>query len=308
MNPKIKKAFKEPYYACELVLNQLARYVSDENYVKWKYYLNFRKKLNLDNPQSYNEKLQWLKLHDKHEEYTRMVDKYEAKVIASTLMGEEYIIPTLGVYNSFNDIDFSQLPNQFVLKCTHNSGGIVICKDKRVFDINSTKHFFAKYLKKNPYWATREYPYKNVQPRIIAEKFMSDGRTDEEGLTDFKFFCFNGDVKFLYVSQGLENHLTAGISFFDLDGKRLPFKRSDFRPLDDFVPPQKFEEMKSLAGNVAKRLNCPFIRIDLYEVLNKIYFSEFTFFPCSGMIPFDPPKWDEKLGMWLRLPSKENMI
>lgn len=302
MNPKIKKALKDPYYACELVLNQFARYISDKKILEWKYFLTFHRKLNLDKPYSYNEKMQWLKLHDRHSEYTQMVDKYEAKRIASDLMGEERVIPTLGLYESFDDIDFDSLPNQFVLKCTHNSGGVVICKDKRVFDVGKARAFINKYLKKNPYWATREYPYKDVKPRIIAEKFMSDGRTSEEGLTDFKFFCFNGEVKFLYVSQGLENHLTAGISFFDLDGKRLPFKRLDFRPVETFTPPKLFEEMKALANETAKKINAPFIRIDLYEVNNRIYFSEFTFFPCSGMIPFDPPEWDRKIGEILKLP------
>lgn len=302
MNPQIKKAFKNPFYACELVLNQMARYISDENFVKWKYYLIFRKRLNLDNPQTYNEKLQWLKLNCQHKEYTQMVDKYEAKKIASNLIGEDYIIPTIGIYDSFDDIDFNKLPNQFVLKCTHNSGGVVICKNKSVFNVDKARQFINKCLRKNPYWATREYPYKDVKPRIIVEQFLSDGRTEKEGLTDFKFFCFNGKAKFLYVSQGLEDHQTAGISFFDLDGMRLPFKRLDFRPIDRFVPPHRFDEMKLLADSVAKRLDCPFIRIDLYEVQDKIFFSEFTFFPCSGMIPFDPLEWDAKIGELIHLP------
>lgn len=303
MNPKIKKAFKDPYYASELVLNQLAKYVSDERFVRWKYYLNFHKQLNLNAPQSFNEKQQWLKLNDIHDIYTQMVDKYEAKKVASGIMGTEYIIPTLGIYNSFDDIDFNKLPNQFVLKCTHNSGGVVICRDKSVFNVNQAKRFLNKYLKKNPFWTTREYPYRNVRPRIIAEVFLSDGRTDESGLTDFKFFCFNGEVKFLYVSQGLEDHQTAGISFFDLEGKRLPFKRLDFRPVDTFDPPVMFEEMKTLADKTAKKINAPFVRIDLYEVHNRIYFSEFTFFPCSGMIPFDPAEWDTEIGKMLKLPA-----
>lgn len=305
MNPKIKKALKDPYYACELVLNQLAPLFSDEQFVKWKYYLNFHKKLNLEAPRTFNEKQQWLKLNNQQEEFTHMVDKYEAKIIAARMMGKEFIIPTLGIYDSFEEIDFSKLPQKFVLKCTHNSGGVVICKDKNSFDIEKAKRFLNKYLERNPYFSTREYPYKNVKPRIIAEEFMSDGRTEEEGLTDFKFFCFNGEAKFLYVSQGLEDHETAGISFFDLNGKRLPFKRLDFRPVLYFEPPKLFEDMKIVADNTAKRIKAPFVRIDLYEVNNRIYFSEFTFFPCSGMIPFDPPEWDEKIGSWLKLPNMQ---
>lgn len=304
MNPKTIKGLKHPYYGFELVLNQIARFVSDEHFIKWKYYLNFRKKLNLDNPQTYNEKLQWLKLFDRREEYTQMVDKYEAKKYVANLIGEEYIIPTLGVYHSFDEIDFDKLPNQFVLKCTHNSGGIIICRDKSVLDINKAKREMTKWLKKNPFWANREWPYKNVKPRLIAETFMSDGRTEETGLTDFKFFCFNGDVKFLYVSQGLEDHETAGISFFDLDGKRLPFKRTDFRGIDSFTPPENFEKMKDVAAELAKSVNNPFIRVDLYEISGKIYFSELTFFPCSGYLPFDPPEWDEKLGQLINISAK----
>ena len=151
MHPKIRKALRDPYYACELVLNQLARYVDDEHFIKWKYYLNFHQRLSLDNPHTFNEKLQWLKLHDKHEEYTQMVDKYEAKKYVSSKIGEEYIIPTLGVYDSFDEIDIDDLPNQFVLKCTHNSGGVMICRDKTSLDTKKAQKQFGKWLSVNPY-------------------------------------------------------------------------------------------------------------------------------------------------------------
>ena len=190
MNPKIKKALQDPYYACSLLLNRVGRFVSDENFVKWTYYLTFRKKLDLDNPQTFNEKLQWLKLNDQHEEYTQMVDKYEAKKYVANLIGEEYIIPTLGVYDSFDEIDFDKLPNQFVLKCTHNSGGIIICRDKASLDVPKARKQMTKWLKKNPFWTNREYPYKHVKPRIIAEQYMEDAGSTE--LNDYKFYCFDG--------------------------------------------------------------------------------------------------------------------
>ena len=174
MNPKIKKALQDPYYACSLFLNRVGRFVSDENFVKWTYYLTFRKKLNLDNPQTFNEKLQWLKLNDRHEEYTQMVDKYEAKKYVANLIGEEYIIPTLGVYDSFDEIDFDKLPNQFVLKCTHDSGGVAICKDKATFDIKAARKLLSRNLKRNKYWSSREYPYKTIKPRIIIEKYIEE--------------------------------------------------------------------------------------------------------------------------------------
>lgn len=305
MNPKIKAALRDPYYACNLLLNRIGRFVSDEQFVKWSFYLTFHRKLDLKNPQTYNEKLQWLKLYDRREEYTQMVDKCEAKKYVASIIGEEYIIPTLGVYNSFDEINFDELPNQFVLKCTHNSGGLIICRDKQKLNITESRILMNKWLKKNPFWANREWPYKNVKPRLITEQFMSDGRTVESGLTDFKFFCFNGEVKFLYVSQGLEDHSTASISFFDLNGDRLPFKRTDYKGVDKFTPPSCFEKMKDVANLLAKKIDNPFIRIDLYEVSGSIYFSELTFFPCSGLLPFDPPEWDKIIGDYLKLPNNK---
>jgi hypothetical protein len=304
MNKKIILAIKDPFYALKVVLGRISPLIkNDDKYLKMTYYLSMHRRLNLSSPQTYNEKLQWLKIHDRHDEYTKMVDKADAKEVASKLLGEEYIVPTYGVWDRFDDIDFDMLPNQFVLKCTHNSGGTVVCRDKRTFDKEKASKILNHCLCKNPFWATREYPYKNVKPRIIAEQFMSDGRTEQTGLTDFKFFCFNGEVKFLYVSQGLENHETAGISFFDLDGNRLQFKRSDFRPIEHFEKPKRFEEMKILANKAAREINAPFVRIDLYEVYGKIYFSEFTFFPCSGVLPFDPIECDYKIGQLLKLPK-----
>ena len=307
MDKRIIKALTSPRYACQKVYNRLSPFIkSDEKAVKINYWLTMGKKLDLEHPVSFNEKLQWLKVNLRHPEFTEMVDKAEAKNIARRLMGDEYIVPTYGVWNSFDDIDFSQLPNQFVLKCTHNSGGTVICRDKATFNKVKAKKILNACLSKNPYWATREYPYKEVKPRIIAEKFMSDGRTKVSGLTDYKFFCFSGGVKFLYVSQGMDHHETASISFYDLNGERLPFKRSDYKAIEHFEKPSCFDEMVGLAKKVAKQLNLPFIRIDLYEVHGHIYFSEFTFFPCSGCLPFEPAEWDDTIGNWLKLSEEQN--
>ena len=303
---KILYAIRDPFYGFSLVLHKLARWINDEQYLKMVYYCYFRKKLNLKNPTTFNEKMQWLKLYDKHKDYTDMSDKAAAKVIAEKYFGEDFIVPTYGVWEHFEDINFDDLPNQFVLKCTHNSGGTVICRDKSIFDEERAKKILNNCLRKNTYWGTREYPYKDIKPQIIAEQFLDDGRTKLSGLTDYKFFCFNGKVQFLYVSQGLEDHSTAEISFFDLEGVRLPFKRSDFRSLDTFTPPTKFKEMVGIVREVAQKMNLPFIRIDLYEVYGHLYFSEFTFFPCSGMLPFEPEEWDYKVGEWLKLPQKKS--
>ena len=223
MNKKIIKAIKNPFYACELVLNQLARYVSDEQFVKWKYYLNFHKRLDLDNPQTFNEKLQWLKLYNKHEEYTQMVDKYEAKRYVASVIGEKYIIPTIGLYNSFEEIDINSLPKQFVIKCTHNSGGLYICRDKDTFDFSKVGSQIKKWLAKNPYWGNREYPYKNVKPRIIIEKYME--QEDGESLRDYKVLCFNGEPKLIEFHQGrFTEHQTQ--DFYDINWKKTEITKT----------------------------------------------------------------------------------
>lgn len=299
MNKKIKKALTNPYYACNLMLNQIASCFGDKRFVKWKYYLTFHKKLNLDNPQTYNEKLQWLKLFDRREEYTQMVDKYEAKKYVANLIGEEYIIPTLGVYNSFDEIDFEKLPNQFVLKCTHNSGGIIICKDKKNLDVAKAKKQLEKWLKVNPYWKNREYPYKHVQPRIIAEQYMEDESGYE--LKDYKFFCFDGEVKCLFVAtdRGNGNEETK-FDFYDLDWNHLPFTNGHPNSTKEIKKPIGFEEMVRLSQVLSK--NIPHVRVDLYNINGEIYFGELTFFHWSGLTPFVPEKWDYIFGEWLKLP------
>lgn len=303
MNSKLEKAFRNPYYACELVLNLFARCVSDERYVKWKYYLNFHRKLNINNPQTYNEKLQWLKLYDKHTEYTKMVDKYEVKDYVASIIGEDYIIPTIGVYESFSEIDFEELPSQFVLKCTHNSGGVFVCKEKDVFDIEGARKQVNKWLKKNPYWKNREYPYKDVKPRIIIEKYMEDDSGYE--LKDYKFFCYNGDAKCLFVAsdRGKDNEETK-FDFYDLEWNHLPFTNGHPNSAKKVVKPNNFEEMVRISETLSKGI--PHVRVDLYNINGHIYFGELTFFHWSGLTPFVPEVWDLYFGTWLHLPQKDN--
>ena len=304
MNPKIKKALLDPYFSSSLVLNQIGRFVSDEQFVKWSYYLKFRKRLNLSNPQTYNEKLQWLKLYDRHEEYTQMVDKYEAKKYVASVIGEEYIIPTLGVYDSFDEINFDELPNQFVLKCTHNSGGIVICKDKQNLDIKKSRKLMNKWMKKNPFWSNREYPYKHVKPRIIAEQYMEDESGYE--LKDYKFFCFDGDVKYIFVAtdRGKEYEETK-FDFFDMDWNHLPFTNGHPNNPEPIKKPENFEKMKALAHELSKGM--PHVRVDLYNICGSIYFGELTFFHWSGMTPFVPEEWDYKFGECIKLPASSSV-
>ena len=276
--------------------------VPDKLYLKLKYKNVFNKKLDLKNPQTFNEKLQWLKLYDRKEIYTTMVDKYEAKKYVADIIGEEYIIDTLGVYDNFDDIDFDSLPNQFVIKCTHDSGGIVICKDKSKFNYDEARKKIEQSLKRNYYYSGREWPYKNVKPRIIIEKYMEDNNS--KSMKDYKFFCFNGEPKIMYLSEGLENHSTASMSFFDMNFNETTCKRKDYK-LFEYKPekPKNFEKMKKYARLLSK--NIPHVRVDFYEINGKVYFGELTFSTCSGFIPFEDEKWDYKLGSWLNL-NKED--
>lgn len=273
--------------------------IPDKMYLKILYKYRINSELNLDNPKTFNEKLQWLKLYDRKDIYTSMVDKYEAKKYVANIIGNEFIIPTLGVYNSFEEIDFNQLPNQFVIKCTHDSGGLVICKDKNKLDIKYAKEKINRHLKTSFYYHAREWPYKNVKPRIIIEKYMQNEQ--DTSLKDYKFYCFHGTPKYLYVSEGLEDHSTAKISFFDMDFNFVEFGRSDFSRFEEKPEkPLNFEKMVELAKKLSKDMI--FVRVDFYEINKTIYFSELTFSPCGGFMPFEPKVYDERLGELLKLP------
>lgn len=270
----------------------------DKLYISLMYSIKMGKKLNWKNPQTFNEKLQWLKLHDRKQEYSTMVDKYAAKEYVAQLIGENYIIPTLGVWDRFEEIDFDQLPNQFVLKCTHDSGGLVVCRDKTQLDKNEICKKINRSLKRNYYWNSREWPYKNVKPRIIAEMLMSD-ETQTIGLTDYKFYCFNGQPRFLYVSTGLEDHATASISFLTLDWQFAQYARSDYHSLNELPSkPKSFDSMVDIARKLSDGI--AFLRVDLYEIGGNVYFSELTFSPCGGFMPFTNEEHDLEIGNMLQ--------
>ena len=299
----LKYIVKEPKFILYYVDKYLKIRIRDDLYLRIVYKKIFNRELDLKNPKTFNEKLQWLKLYDRNPQYTEMVDKYQVKKYIADLIGEEYIIPTLGVYDKFDDIDFEKLPNQFVLKCTHDSGSTIVCRDKDNFDYKQTKKKINKLLKKNFFYGGREWPYKNVKPRIIVEKFMQNG--EEKELKDYKFYCFSGIPKFLYVSEGLENHETARISFFDMNFNFEDFSRTDYKKMDKKPDkPVNFEKMKELAAKLSKGI--PFVRIDLYEINGQLYFSEFTFSPCSGFMLFNPEEYDEIVGNLLVLPGENN--
>ena len=295
---KIKAILKNPKWFLIFLNNRGIHLFSDETFIKLQYKLFFHKDLDLENPKTYNEKLQWLKLHDRKPEYCQMVDKYEAKKYIAKIIGKEYIIPTLGVYDSFDEIDFDKLPKQFVIKCTHDSGGLVICRDKDTLDIKKAKKKITDCLKKNYYYVGREWPYKDVRPRIIVEKYMED--KESESMRDYKLFCFDGKPEIMYLSEGLENHATASMSFYDMDFKLTDCKRSDYK-LIDYTPkkPKNWAKMKKFSSILSNGI--PHIRVDWYEINGKLYFGELTLFTCSGLVPFEDERWDRKLGDLINL-------
>lgn len=271
------------------------RLVPDKLYLKWRYRAKMHKKLDLKNPKTFNEKLQWLKLYDRKPIYTTMVDKFEVKKYVAENIGEEYIIPTIGVWDNFEDVDFESLPEQFVLKCTHDSGGLVICRDKTQFNKELAKRKIEKSLKKSYFWQGREWPYKYVKPRILAETYMEDEVTGE--LPDYKFFAFDGVVKAMFIATERQSKDETKFDFFDENFRHLPFTNG--HPNADVTPqkPQNFERMKKLSEKLS--VGIPQVRVDFYEVNGKVYFGELTFSHWSGFVPFDPPEWDEKMGDWI---------
>lgn len=280
------------------ILFSFSKLIPDKLYLKLKYRSKTGKKLDFKNPKTFNEKLQWLKLYDRKDIYTTMVDKSEAKKYVADIIGKEYIIPTIGVYDKFEDIDFKELPKQFVIKCTHDSGGLVICKNKDQLDIDEAREKITDCLKKNYYWRGREWPYKNVRPRILVEKYMED--KSSKTMRDYKFFCFDGKPEIMYLSEGLENHKTARMSFYDMNMHLVDCRRSDYRPLE-YIPerPKNFEKMKEFSAILSEDI--PHLRVDWYEINGKLYFGELTFTTCSGIIPFADENWDRRLGDFIRL-------
>ena len=228
-----------------------------------------------------------------------MVDKYAAKKYVANIIGKQYIIPTLGVWETFDEIDFDKLPNQFVLKTTHDSGSVIICKDKTNFDKSHAREVLNGSLQRDFYLLGREWPYKNVPRRIIAEKYMEDKFGE---FRDFKFFCFDGKVKALFIAT---DRFTKGedtkFDFFDVNFNHLPFTNGHPNAKLPIIKPETFDKMKELSEVLS--YDQPHIRVDFYEVYGKIYFGELTFFHFSGLVPFNPIDWDYKFGEWIKLPS-----
>lgn len=288
------QASKHPWMA------KLLRLCSDKMYIriKWK----GRKmpyKLNLKNPRTFNEKLQWIKLYDHNPLYTTLVDKYRAKEYVTDAIGGGYVIPLIGAWDNVDDIEWDKLPDKFVIKCSHDCGGMVICKDRSHLDIPVAVKKLKKAFGQNYYYQGREWPYKNVRPKVFAEAY----KEDEYGeLRDYKFFCFDGEVKAMFIATDRTKDTETCFDFFDADFNHLPFTQGHPNAKVTPTKPRGFDEMKTLAEKLSKGI--PEVRIDFYDVNGSVYFGEFTFFHFGGMVKFNPIEWDYTFGSWIELPKK----
>lgn len=297
----------------------------DKEYLEKIFKASMGYSLNLENPQTFNEKLQWLKLYDRKPEYTMMVDKYKVREYIKEKLGEEYLIPLLGVWDKAEDIDFDKLPNQFVLKCTHDSGGLCICRDKNTFDVKQCKDYLDNRLTHNYYKLWREWPYKNVVPKIIAEQYIDVTQNSPlkcgdiisveelqctQGLLDYKFMCFSGRVQALFLDIGVvkgsskhaENYYR---NVYDREFNLLPVKETRENYPLKIKMPDNFNQMVEIAEKLSSGM--PHVRVDLYNVKGRIFFGEFTFFHGSGLSNFFVPKeWDKIFGDWIELPKKRD--
>lgn len=289
----IKQLYKSILFRIDYYL------MPDKIYLNKKFKKVFGREINWKNPITFNEKLQWLKIYDRNPLYTQLVDKYGVRRFVSEKVGAEYLIPCLGVWDCYDNIDFDKLPRRFVLKCTHDSHSVVICKDKSTFNYERAKKSLSEHLNRNFYYNAREWPYKNVKPRIIAEQYIEDKTTPE--LKDYKFMCFNGKVKCIQVHTGrFGKHIQ---NYYDINWNKMNISQPG-SPSDDKIDlkPKCLEKMIELSEVLANGL--PEIRVDWYLIGEKIYFGELTFFDGSGFVPFEPDEWDRELGSWLILPNK----
>lgn len=287
------------------LINRTSFFCPDKLFLKMKFRYHIGKKLNLKNPESFNEKLQWLKLYDRKPEYSIYVDKYAVRAYIAEILGEEYLIPLLGVYDNVKEIDWASLPDKFVLKCTHGSGSNIICPDKNKLDIEEAKKKLQKWMNKNWYWYGREWPYKNLKPRIICEKYLIDESGKE--LKDYKLMCFNGEVKCIFVCTNRNSSTGVNIDIYDVNWNLMPFGRYNHPGTGVKISkPKNLDNMVKYAEKLSK--NIPFIRVDYYEANGHLYFGELTFYPASGFGKFTPESYDYLLGSWIKLPIENEGI
>lgn len=294
--------FSSKFWVSQLIATKhLSKFLPDKLYLELQFWVNTGKKLDLKNPKTFSEKLQWLKLYNRNPLYTTLVDKYAVKQYVADKIGEQYVIPTIGVWDRVEDIEWDSLPEQFVLKCTHDSGGLVICKDKKILIRSEAEAKLKASLKRDFYYLGREWPYKNVPHKIIAEQYINP-MPNVSDLTDYKWFCFDGEPKFCQVIQNRSKKET--IDFFDAEWNHQEFV--GFNPVADTAAdlpprPSHLNAHLSIARELSKDI--PFSRIDLYETSENTYFGEVTLYPYSGLGSFKPEKYNEILGEIIKLPG-----
>lgn len=289
-----KKIFKNRELRLKLI--NCLRFIPTKPYLKMVYRIKTGKKLNLRDPKGFNEKLNWLKVNDIHWEYTSLADKYLVRDYIEKKIGDGYSIPMLGVYDSFDDIDFDSLPERFVLKCTHDSGSVKVIKSKKDLDAEKMaelRKFFKNRLSINSYNIGREYPYKNIVPRIIIEEYMIPDNSNE--IDDYKFLCFDGEPKIMYICSGRNS--VRHEDYFDMDFNPISMRSSESESSTVPEKPEKFEEMKKLAAILSKGMK--HVRVDFFEVNGHVYFSEFTFFNNGGFWLYKPEEWEKRMGDWI---------
>jgi len=275
-------------------LLNLLRFIPDKPYLKLEYRFLTGKKLNLESPVLFNEKLQYLKLYDRKPVYTRMADKLGMREFVRERIGEGFTVPLLGVWNNPRDIDFDSLPDSFVLKCNHDSKGLIICRDKKDLDRDVAVNKLSKSMKRNMFWAAREWPYKNIEPRVLAEELL-------DGMTEYQVMCFNGKPEFMYfMSNDRDGHLTE--DFFDMDFKPLDISMGYGRTDGKVGKPAFLEQMKDISTTLSK--DCRHLRVDFLISGGKLYVGELTFYNDAGFAPIKPESWNERMGAWITVPDK----
>ena len=277
--------------------------ISDKTFLYEQYTDYMGEKPNLEHPQKFTEKILWMKLYGRNPAYTQMVDKYEVKKYVAEHIGQQYVIPAYGVWHNFDEIDFNQLPDQFILKCNHDSGSYAICENKTTFDKEKARNILSSALKKNFFWIFREWAYKNVDRRILAEQYIPTlGKRDS---VEYKLMCFDGKVESITICSGIPHQVS---NPWNYDNYSRDWKRQDWHTINnkptgkDFKKPAEMDEIIALSEKLSKGI--PHVRVDWYIVDGQIYFSEFTFYPLSGYIKFEPKEWDLKIGKWMELPER----
>lgn len=286
-------------FANEDIKKKYELFCDSELFLRKRFKTKVGYELDLEKPKTFNQKLQWLKLYNCNPLYTELVDKYQFKQYITAHFGHEYVFDTLGIWDNYDDIDFDKLPSKFVLKCTHDSGSVVLIDDKNEINHDNNRMFFKNKLNINYYWAGREWPYKNAGRHIICEPYMCD----PDKMIDYKFMCFNGEPKLVFTCTERFESSGLKVTFFDMNWNKMDFERHYPKSKKVIHQPKNFDKMKDFATIISKDI--PFVRVDFYEIEGRLYFGEMTFFPGGGMEEFTPIEWDYILGEWIKLPERK---